>query len=105
MQKIQDYFGVTLTKVKNHVGTNHTLNVYRGLVAKELLQLGPVTAYHEYGTVHTVDEINIVATAEDGVVMAIEHTQHPLYGHMWHSERNQPFCPVDQQIFIKYFNG
>ncbi|MDH5546992.1 MAG: gamma-glutamyl-gamma-aminobutyrate hydrolase family protein [Gammaproteobacteria bacterium] len=103
MQIIQDYFGVSLGKIENHIGTCHRLQVYQGLVSEELLQLDSVTVYHEYGARNSVPDLNIVAKSEDGIVMAIEHEKYPVYGHMWHGERNQPFNPIDQRIISKYY--
>lgn len=97
MQVIQNFFGVTLSKVNNHVHPE-----------QEILVDGEptiVNSYHDYGTVETVDELLVWAKAHDGVVKAIKHTKYPLTGIMWHPERLDPLSPRDISLIKKIFNG
>ncbi|OQX19088.1 MAG: hypothetical protein BWK76_05505 [Desulfobulbaceae bacterium A2] len=92
MQLIQRHFQVSLQEVGGHVGHRHRLNVTSGCTFEALLRgLHSVNAYHRFGSYTSAPPLSVLATAEDGVVMAVAHQDLPIYGQMWHSEREQPF--------------
>ena len=104
MQVIQEYFDNKLEKINEHVAKRHKLIVFDGYLLSELIKkFDDVNSYHELGTSKVTGELNLVVKSEDGVVMAIEHKNHPIYGVMWHSEREIPFKKLDMQIFQKIF--
>ena len=55
------------------------------------------------GTYKVDGDLLSVAHSLDGVVMAIEHKKHNIFGVMWHSERELPFNKVDQDMFKEIF--
>jgi gamma-glutamyl-gamma-aminobutyrate hydrolase PuuD len=64
-----------------------------------------VNSFNEYGAYNVSGDLLSVAHSLDGVVMAIEHKKHKIFGVMWHSERELPFNKFDQDIFKKIFWG
>lgn len=105
MQIIQDYFGVTLEPVLNHVSVRHRLTINdKSRIARILNQIDTtVNSYHEYGTFYSNDELIIAAVSDDGVVMAIEHREYPIYGQMWHSERESSFYESELNVFREVY--
>lgn len=92
MQMIQHYFGLTLEHVESHVGQPHKINA--------LSNSRVVNSFHHFGTRRSQPDLEILATADDGVVEAIRHRTLPIAGLMWHPERCEPFDPLDV-CFIK----
>ncbi len=100
MQVIQDYFGVELTRISGHAATRHTLKASStGRYFEWLNGLESVNAYHNFGAYHSVTELPVAARAIDDVVMAVEHTHYPVFGQMWHSERETHFVENEMEIF------
>ncbi|MHB1947002.1 MAG: gamma-glutamyl-gamma-aminobutyrate hydrolase family protein [Gammaproteobacteria bacterium] len=95
MQIIQNYFGVTLQKIPNHVIANQEIIIDE--------QPAVVNSYHEYGTTQTNEKLVVWAKAHDGVVKAIRHTEYPIIGIMWHPERLAPFAERDLKLLQKLF--
>ncbi|UFS72435.1 gamma-glutamyl-gamma-aminobutyrate hydrolase family protein [Geomonas sp. RF6] len=97
MQLIGDYFGASLQRVAGHTGgARHGLTVdeesrYGGL----LRELGPVNSYHSYALTDVPEPLLVVARSEDGVVEAVQHRELPVFGQMWHSEREGAAQPAE----------
>jgi len=108
MQLIQDYFGVAMRPVEGHVAMRHALRVFPDTRLASLLDgIDSVNAYHGLGSVEsdfTGGDLRVCAVAEDGVVMAVEHRQAPLVGVMWHSEREEPFEPLECALIRALFD-
>ncbi len=104
MQLIQDYFGVTLKPVSGHVAVRHKVEANpESRMYRELAQLSSVNAYHNLGAVSSVKELRISSKSKDGIVMSVEHIKYPIYGQMWHSEREDPFIKAELDLFKKIF--
>ena len=104
MQLIQDYFGISLQPINGHVATRHSLETANTSKFSDLLgSFDTVNAYHDFGTQESVEELQIVAHTASGIVMAVEHDTLPIFGQMWHSERESPYSPIDQQLFRRIF--
>lgn len=95
MQIIQNYFGISLQPIVNHVAVRHKVN-YKGVQLE-------VNSYHNHGTYDTVFKLNVVGVAKDKIIEAIEHISLPIKGIMWHPEREPVFTAHDKQIFKQHF--
>lgn len=96
MQFIQQYFGLKLQKISNHVSDNLRIMI-NGKIEE-------VNSYHDYGTIHTLPELIVWAKADDGIIKAIRHIQLPISGIMWHPERCIPFKYRDIEFIKKVFS-
>lgn len=106
MQMLQQYFGVSLQEVSNHVANRHLLRITeQSRLDRNLSQLRDVNAYHRFGSFASNAPLNIAAYAEDNVVMAVEHVESPIFGQMWHSERETPFRQEELQVIKTVFGG
>jgi N5-(cytidine 5'-diphosphoramidyl)-L-glutamine hydrolase len=104
MQMIQDHFENKLEQIIGHINTKHSLQIHDEHKLTPLLRkLNHVNAFHEFGAKKATGDLVATASSNDGVVMAIEHKKYPIYGIMWHSEREQPFIRSEKEIFIKVF--
>jgi N5-(cytidine 5'-diphosphoramidyl)-L-glutamine hydrolase len=98
MQIIQNYFGIKLKQIPNHVAVRHAI-IYKN----EKLE---VNSYHDYGTYDTTsNELNVIGMAEDGIVESVQHVDLPIQGIMWHPERELEFRSFDKNIFKEHFLG
>ena len=87
MQMLLHHFGAQLTRVGRHTSTRHAL-VIDG-------EEQDVNSYHEWSTFRVPAEFRAIALADDGSVEAMSHEHRPIWGIMWHPEREQPFNASD----------
>lgn len=95
MQVIQDYYGVELKKVKDHVQKKQTININRH---KE-----EVNSYHNWGTEYTVEELEVNAYSDDGIIKGVKNIKYTIQGIMWHPERIYPFAQRDIDFISEFF--
>ena len=84
MQSIIEHFGGTLERKDGHVKVRHNL-------------LGDfshnVNSYHNFVPKELPGCIIALSHAEDGSIEHIRHSDLPIFGIMWHPEREDPVCP------------
>lgn len=97
MQFLQHKYGVILNQVEGHVACRHPI-----WVKGEPRQ---VNSFHTWGATTSREPWEVWATAEDGVVEAVRHTEKPIQGIMWHPERENPFRERDLELFREHFGG
>jgi putative glutamine amidotransferase len=95
MQVIQNYFGVQLEKVENHLVCRHSIKL------EERFEM--VNSFHAWGAKSTVDDLQILAKSNDGVVEAVKHLTYPIKGIMWHPERESSLAIMDREIIVNMF--
>ena len=95
MQIIQDFFDVKLTKIKNHV-TDEMEIFYN---KKKRI----VNSFHEYGTKENNKNFKIIAYSYDKIIKGIKHNNLPIFGMMWHPERNISIDKLDVKVFEEIF--
>ena len=96
MQVVQDYWHVPLRRVAGHVAPVQTITVNG--------HREHVNSYHGVGTTDTVQELDVWATADDGVVEAVRHRSEPVVGVMWHPERFAEFRREDIELVRRTFS-
>lgn len=96
MQFIQDYFGIPLRQISNHVVSEQKI-IFNG---KENI----VNSYHNWGTYNSISELMVLGTSSDGVIKAIKHIDRKILGIMWHPERINPFRTEDINLFKEFYN-
>lgn len=94
MQMLGVYSGAELKTVDQHVRTRHFL---RGQYTHE------VNSYHNQSLASTPSDYEVTAFSDDGAIEAIKHVRLPLYGWMWHPERESPLSNVDLENFREIF--
>jgi len=92
MQAINDFFGGSLETLHNssHVKKNHMISIENFFESQLETKKIEVNSYH-----HNIIKTNLLgkdlrpfALADDGTIEGFFHTKFPLYGVMWHPERN-----------------
>ena len=96
MQIIIDLYGAHLHKVDNHVGCYHEIRTINGLRR--------VNSFHRWAATE-VDKPLIVTATTGNVIEAIQHLDMPLFGMMWHPEREPIIDPIDLEFFKRIFGG
>ena len=56
---------------------------------------GVVNSFHKFSFKKMPNDYNLLATADDGCIEAIEHKSLPWEGWMWHPERYKKFRKLD----------
>ena len=97
MQILQNFFGVPLEKVQNHVKKRHVL-----VFKKQNIN---VNSFHDYGASTTVNCLEVLAVGSDGIIEAVKHKELPFMGIMWHPEREAYFSSFDIQLFREHFQS
>lgn len=97
MQVILDYFGCPLAEVAGHAAVYHNIFSVDGIFR--------VNSYHNQGCFElpVASGLLKVASAEDGVIEAVRHTSYPIYGIMWHPEREKTWNKRDTDLIMKIF--
>ena len=99
MQLILDYFGTKLVRLEGYAGTSHAL------VAQDEKHRSSdtrtVTTYFNWGAKDVKLPMEVTAATGDGVAMAAAHKELPIYGQMWHPERETPISANDQWVWRK----
>lgn len=104
MQIIGEYFGAKLVRVPGHTATRHRIEpaaefgnseAYRGRT--------DVNSYHRYALASLPAFLKVAARSPDSTVEGVEHVDLPVYGVMWHPERERDFQESDILLFKKVF--
>jgi len=95
MQVIQQRHAVPLRRIQGHVTPRQTIDIE----GKET----EVNSYHNFGAMGSRPPLDVWASAEDGVVKAIRHSNHRVIGIMWHPERFDPFRSDDIGLVRRIF--
>lgn len=97
MQIIQEYFGINLYKIDNHVAQNHEIIFQE----KKIL----VNSFHNFGTDKSIPSLKVKARSHDQIIEAISHETLPIQGIMWHPERYSVFSKLDLRLFNQHFHN
>lgn len=97
MQVMQAFCGQSLEPISGHVTSQQMIQIQG---QREL-----VNAYHNWGTRDAGPEFQVWASADDGVVKAIQHLDLPWWGVMWHPERISPFRSQDIRLLRQIFQS
>ena len=102
MQFINHYQGGSLRSVSGHTAVRH--RIHGPLVGEDSRE---VKSYHDHGLLEDDlgDGLEAVAWADDGVVEALRHREHPWLGIMWHPEREEPVADADRVLAKRHLKG
>ena len=97
MQMIISEYGAQLKRLDAHIGTRHRL-VWQGRPIE-------VNSYHGWGANMLPRDLETTAKSDDGCIEAFRHTSKPVFGIMWHPEREMPFADHDIAFFRSIFGS
>jgi N5-(cytidine 5'-diphosphoramidyl)-L-glutamine hydrolase len=97
MQMIQHFLGIPLVRVEGHVALRHRLS---GEASGQ-----DVNSYHRLGARTSVADLEVQATAPDGVIEAVRHRRRRVAGIMWHPEREEPATAADLAQLRSFFSS
>ena len=100
MQLVIAHFGGQVRHCEGHVATRHAVETARPDLIAET-----VNSYHNFGTALDAlpDPLEALAWTADGTVEALKHRTHPIWGIMWHPEREEPALESDQRLLQVIF--
>ena len=98
-QRINMHFKGKLKKVKNHVRKKHSISP---LQIKENFF---INSFHDFGFDEKMlgKNLKTLAKSNDGVVKYFKHKSKPIFGIMWHPERNKKINNFDKSLIKKIF--
>lgn len=88
-QAIGEAFGATISYAKEVChGIDSEITITGGKLFEEVPRITKVARYHSLAIIENTlsDEFEIMASTEDGEIMAIEHKEYPLFGLQFHPE-------------------
>ena len=105
MQMINKYFGGNLRTVDRHIRCRHKIK-YSNWWGDKFDLPKKVNSYHRMGIGYSdlAEELESVILAEDDTIECLKHKILPIYGIMWHPEREFPFLNSDINIFKYLFD-
>ena len=103
MQILAHYFGTALVKLPGHAGTRHAVSFEKADNCPWLTGLKEVNSYHNWGIRRLPSELQSCMMAADGSIECFRHRHLPVWGQMWHPEREAPFSEIDMTTFKEFF--
>ncbi len=106
MQVIQHYYNHSLGKMEGHAGATWALTeVYSSELWAPFRQIEHLRFYHELGCLHSHLPLLSAAITSDKVVVALQHVDKPVFGIMWHPEREVESRSVQIEFLQKIFHA
>jgi N5-(cytidine 5'-diphosphoramidyl)-L-glutamine hydrolase len=99
MQFLGVYFGGHLCEVVNHRKSTHLINLNDDFLGQTVMTCN---SYHNYA-LKDAGEVSVVASSQDGVIEAVKHKEHSIFGIMWHPEREKPFDLTHIDFLRRFF--
>lgn len=96
MQMISKFYGSKLISVKNHVNKRHK-------VFFKNKNYTTVNSYHNFSINKCPKNFIVLSKSIDENIESIIHKDLPMYGCMWHPEREKKKLTYDKVIFKKIF--
>lgn len=104
MQYLCMQFGEQLNRIEGHVANRHTLICARDFAYPDEFE---VNSYHNWALMQlrANSPLEIMAKTRDQSIEAIKHQSKPIYGIMWHPEREIPYSEHDLNFFSNIFSN
>lgn len=88
-QFILNYYGEKLVRVKNHVGNRHLVKSEGHCQFSDYVDsLENVNSYHQFAA-SNLQNLKLIASSTDNYIEAARHHTLPVFGIMWHPERDK----------------
>ncbi len=99
LQMINHIFDGTMRRCASHAGSRHSLRLADG--ADEIWNRTSVNSYHDWGILpeDLAGGLRAVCFSEDGMIEAVVADNMPVWGIMWHPERESPSDDFDIRLF------
>lgn len=104
MQLIAVHYGSKLNSLDGHVTSRHKVTLDASTF-KAWPESMDVNSYHQFGVENLSlnSSLKAIAWAEDGSIEALVHKELPVYGIMWHPEREHPWAETDLNMMRHIF--
>lgn len=106
-QAICEAFGATVSYAKElmHGKRKEIVCINNGRLFEGMAERFPVARYHSLAVIEDTlpDVLKVTALCEDGEIMAVEHTEYPVFGLQFHPE--SVMTPDGAQIIENFFKA
>lgn len=99
LQLINSFFGGSLTTVEGHVAIRHGLRPLEEGLPNE------VNSFHGFRVDRLGSGLRVIAEDPQGRTEALRHNSLPIWGIMWHPEREKPFSQTDIDLIRRVFGS
>lgn len=99
LQLINSFFGGSLTATEGHVAVRHSLRPLEVGLPNE------VNSFHGFRVDRLGSELRVIAEDVQGRTEALRHNSLPIWGIMWHPEREKPFSQTDIDLIRRVFGS
>ncbi len=105
MQLLASHFGGELVQVEGHVAQRHALVLEKGAWCEPFLnRQTSVNSYHGWGIREMPAPLKTAARSAEGYVEAAYDPSRPVWGMMWHPEREDPFRLSEMELLSYVLN-
>ena len=116
LEVLNVYFGGSLKKVninwshglpKVDQKQMHPINIKKDSFVYDVFgtERATVNSHHGWGIDRLAEGLEVVATADDGVIEAVQHKELPIFATQWHPEQNfHVGDPIEQKFFENFIN-
>ncbi|MFT4552900.1 MAG: gamma-glutamyl-gamma-aminobutyrate hydrolase PuuD [Chlamydiales bacterium] len=99
MLLLADFFESSFHEIDKHVATRHELYVHADSRHKERLRkLNTVNSFHKFSVKSLGRNLIASARCPKGYIEALEHRTLPIFGQMWHPEREDPLQELEIEL-------
>ncbi len=107
LELINEYFGGSLSQATGHVANDHDIEFHDQATEITFPDQATVNSYHDYaiGEGDVGEQLRVIGTVPDGTVECVVHESLPVWGIMWHPERESPSEEIDRQILNHVLSG
>nr|WP_246286574.1 gamma-glutamyl-gamma-aminobutyrate hydrolase family protein [Natronomonas gomsonensis] len=107
LELLNTYFGGSLASIDGHVATTHAVEFTNEKSGFEFPNRVIVNSYHDYAIPMdgVGDELQVLGKSPDDSVECMVHSEYPIWGIMWHPERQSPSKNLDRQLLNHVLGG
>lgn len=102
-QFANDFFGGSLTKIKNHSNKNHKIDIKKNFLFLDSGKILKTNSFHNYKIQNLAKNFEIISMSKDNSIEIAYAKKEKILGLMFHPERKNLSQLIINKLIFKYF--
>ena len=98
-----DFFGGSLTKIKNHSNKNHKIDIKKNFLFLDKGRILKTNSFHNYKIKNLAKNFEIISMSKDNSIEIAYAKKEKILGLMFHPERKNLSQSIINKLIFKYF--
>ena len=98
-----DFFGGSLTKIKNHSKKNHKIDIKKNFLFLDKGRILKTNSFHNYKIKNLAKKFEIISMSKDNSIEIAYAKKEKILGLMFHPERKNLSQSIINKLIFKYF--